>query len=231
MVKFFDESRQLVWGHFERQLQCLPRTCTCTCTSYLYLYLYLVPFIPVPRTCTDILEYSISNLEGTCTCTSYLVLVPVRLYLLIHVPIIPRAYTRTCTQAPRTCTCTCTSSYLYLYPIPVFRNETPATERYIHIHSILTCYTLIPTAPTWGVFQLNLCCACFTCREREREGWCGRKVFLMKGELQWMYSQHECVVRKKSSRQIFSFHGYSDQELESVWIKGFLRVFPEQQIC
>jgi hypothetical protein len=48
----------------------VPRTRTCTCTSYLHLYLYLVPFIPVPRTCTNILEYSISNLEGTCTCTS-----------------------------------------------------------------------------------------------------------------------------------------------------------------
>ena len=33
----------------------VPRTCTCTCTSY-------VPFIPVPRTCIDILGYSISNL-------------------------------------------------------------------------------------------------------------------------------------------------------------------------
>ena len=58
----------------------IPRTRTCTLylvpvqvvtrTSYLYLYLYLVPFIPVPRTYTDIFEYSISNLEGTCTCTS-----------------------------------------------------------------------------------------------------------------------------------------------------------------
>jgi hypothetical protein len=40
----------------------VPRTCICTCTSYLYLYLYLVPFIFVPRTYTDILGYSISNL-------------------------------------------------------------------------------------------------------------------------------------------------------------------------
>jgi hypothetical protein len=40
----------------------VPRTRTCTCNSYLHLYWYLVPFIPVPRTCTDILGYSISNL-------------------------------------------------------------------------------------------------------------------------------------------------------------------------
>jgi hypothetical protein len=39
----------------------VPRTRTYTYTSYLYLYLYLVP-VHVPRTCTDILGYSISNL-------------------------------------------------------------------------------------------------------------------------------------------------------------------------
>jgi hypothetical protein len=53
--------------------------------------------------------------------------------------------------------------------------------------------------------ELCLFCVCFTCRKREWEDWCSRKVFLMKGELQWIYWQ-EYVYRHE--------HGYGKKVLK-----------------
>jgi hypothetical protein len=144
----------------------VPRTCTCTCTSYLYLYLYLVPVpVLVPRTfytCTSYVAYvryrylrndtvspifrvpvpvpptSYLYLYGctyTCTYTSclHLYLYPgtpdLHLYVYLFVPVpVPRkgiSQRNTCTLL-----------------ILVFRNETPATKRYIHIYSIFDMFIL-----------------------------------------------------------------------------------------